>query len=77
MPKMQDNTAILATLEQRGGTCSTGVQLGPGSSPLAINPNANATPAGATGLGPVAVEGSPIPLLTGTEGSTDGGSGSK
>ena len=48
-PKTQDDTAILTTLEQRGGTCSAGDRVGPSSSPPAIGPTANATPAGATG----------------------------
>jgi hypothetical protein len=67
--KTQDDTGIPATLEQHGGTCSTGDRVRPGTSPPAIGPTADATPAGATGSGPVAV--------TGTEGSTDGGPGGK
>jgi hypothetical protein len=71
-PKPQDDTGTPATLEQRGGTCSTGDRVGPGSSPPVIGPTADATPAGATRSGLVAVEGPLTPPLTGTEGSTDG-----
>jgi hypothetical protein len=73
--KTQDDTDALVKQEQRRSTRSAGDQVATGSRPSAIGPTANATPAGVTGLGPVAAEGSQIPLHTSTDGSTVGGPG--
>ncbi len=75
MSKTQDNTDALVKQEQRRSMRSAGDRVATGSRPSAIGPTANATPAEATGLGPVAAEGSQIPLHTGTDGSTVGGPG--
>jgi hypothetical protein len=75
MSKMQDDTDALVEQEQCRSTRSAGDRVATGSRPSAIGPTADATPAGATGLGPVAAEGSQIPLHTGTNGSTVGGPG--
>jgi hypothetical protein len=75
MSKTQDDTDALVEQKQRRSTCSAGDRVATGSRPPAIGPTANATPSGATGLGPVAAEGSQIPLHTGTNGSTVGGPG--
>ncbi len=72
--KTQGNTDALVKQEQCRSTRSAGDRVATGSRPSAIGPTTNATPAGATGLGPVAAEGSQIPL-TGTNGSTVGGPG--
>jgi hypothetical protein len=77
MSKTQDNTDALVEQEQHRSTRSTGDRVATGSRPSAIGPTADATPAGATGLGPVVAEGSQIPLHTGTDGSTVGGPGSQ
>jgi hypothetical protein len=73
--KMQDNTDALVKQEQRRSMRSAGDRVATGSRPSAIGPTADATPAEATGLGPVAAEGSQIPLHTGTNDSTVGGPG--
>ncbi len=75
MSKTQDDTDALVEQEQRRSTRSAGDWVATSSKPSAIGPTANATPAGVTGLGPVAAEGSQIPLHTGTNGSTVGGLG--
>ncbi len=75
MSKTQNDTDALVEQEQRRSTGSAGDRVATGSRPPAIGPTANATPAGATGLGPVTAEGSQIPLHTGTNGSTVGGPG--
>ncbi len=73
--KTQDDTDALVEQEQRRSTRSPGDRVATGSRHSAIGPTADATPAGATGLGPVTAEGSQIPLHTGTDGSTVGGPG--
>ncbi len=59
-PKTPDNTDAHGAKEQRQSTRSAGDQVATGSRPLAIGPTAEATPAGVTGLGPVAADGSTV-----------------
>ncbi len=75
MSKTQDDTDALVKQEQRRSTRSAGDRVATGFRPSAIGPTVDATPARVTGLGPVAAEGSQIPLHTSTDGSTVGGPG--
>ncbi len=74
--KTQDNLVALAIQERRRSMLAAGTQVATGSRPPAIGHTANAT-AGATGMVPVATEGSLISSSTGTYGSVDGGPGGK
>ncbi len=58
--KTPDDTDAHGTQEQRWSTHSAGDRVATGSRPPAIGPTAEATPAGATGLGPVTADGSTV-----------------
>jgi hypothetical protein len=75
--KTQDNLVALVVQERRRSMLTAGTRVATGPRPPAIDHTANATPAGATGIVPVAAEGSPISSSTGTDGSVDGGPGGK
>ncbi len=58
--KTPDDTDAHGAQEQRRSMRSTGDRVATGSRPPAIGPTAEATPARATGLGPVAADGSTV-----------------
>jgi hypothetical protein len=75
--KTQDKLVALVVQERCRSMLAAGTRVATGSRPPAIGHTANATPARATGMVPVAAEGSPISSSTGTDGSVDGGPGGK
>ena len=72
-----DEVSIISSKTQDGLAAAAGSQVATGSRPPVVGLTANATPAGATGTTPVAVEGPTIPSNTGSDSSVDGRPGGK
>ncbi len=77
LSKTQDKLVALVVQERRRSMLAAGTWVATSSRSPAIGHTVNATPAGATGMVPVAAEGSPISSSTGTDGSVNGGPGGK
>jgi hypothetical protein len=75
--KTQDKLVALVVQERRRSMLAAGTWVASDSRPPVIGLTANATPAGATGVVPVAAEGSLILSSTGTNGSVNGRPGGK
>jgi hypothetical protein len=77
LSKTQDQLVALVVQERRRSMLAARTRVATSSRSPAIGHTINATPAGATGMVPVAAEGSPILSSTGTNSSVDGGPGGK
>ena len=67
-----DEVSVITTKTQDGLAAAGGIRVASGSTPPVIGLTAEATPAGATGKTPVAMEGSSIPSETGQVGRING-----
>ena len=64
--------SVISSKTQDGLVAAAGPRVATSSMPPVVGLTANATPAGATGTAPVAVEGPMIPSNTSPDGSVDG-----